>query len=276
MNEENELIPLIEEEIPEESDSLEAEVIETEPKKDDGLIGIFIYQLIVALSFVTILLIANLFYPNTFKTAKDILSDYSKNDFSFGDAAIETVGKAITYLNELEPIDISEDEIKKINSEKPVGGEAFKESDVPSFATLENANISGDYLFPLESYEKSSDFGFRENPFTGENEFHIGLDLGAKKGEKIRAVTDGIVIKSEFDETLGKHIIIEHENGFHTIYGHCDALNVKEGISVKKGEVIATVGSSGESTGSHLHFAAKKDGKYFNPQYLFGEINDAL
>lgn len=281
MDKENELLPLeSEENLIQDEEIIETEGEEIKKKKDDGLVGIFTYQLIVVISFVIILLIANLFYPGVFKTAKGILKEYSGNDFSFSDRVYDAVGNAITYLNELEPVDVSPDELRKINAEtdeasaEGMGGESVKakENSVPSFATLSAVKYNGRAIFPLENYHKSSDFGFRENPFTGETEFHIGLDLGADEGEKVKATAGGTVVESDFNKTLGNHVIIRHSDGFFTIYGHLSKRNVSRNDRVNGGEVIGKVGSSGASTGNHLHFAAKFSGKYFDPLWLFPDL----
>lgn len=101
----------------------------------------------------------------------------------------------------------------------------------------------------------SSTFGKRDDPVYGGGEFHNGVDFAAPKGSPIFAVADGVVAEATYAEnSLGNHVRINHKNGYYTIYAHCNELKVKKGDIVKKGDVIGTVGSTGKSTGNHLHY----------------------
>lgn len=100
----------------------------------------------------------------------------------------------------------------------------------------------------------SDDFGYRRDPFTRRKTFHEGLDLGGSYGEHIKAAASGKVILAKRYNGYGRAVIIDHGHGITTLYGHSSKLLVKEGQMVKKGDVIAEVGSSGRSTGPHLHF----------------------
>jgi hypothetical protein len=102
----------------------------------------------------------------------------------------------------------------------------------------------------------TSTFGQREDPFyVGVGEFHNGIDFASAKGTPIYATAPGIILDaSGSDGGLGLHIVIEHENGFKTVYGHCSELMVQKGDIVKRGDIIGLVGSTGKATGSHLHY----------------------
>lgn len=109
-------------------------------------------------------------------------------------------------------------------------------------------------LWPVSGGHITDYFGNRKDPITGGREFHEGLDIGIDYGTKIKAAASGKVILAERYGGYGKAIIIDHGNGLQTLYGHTSKLLVKEGQTVKKGDVIAESGSSGRSTGPHLHF----------------------
>jgi murein DD-endopeptidase MepM/ murein hydrolase activator NlpD len=111
----------------------------------------------------------------------------------------------------------------------------------------------------------SSYFGFRSNPFDGGREFHKGLDIAAKEGTEIMAVAGGVVTWADRRFGYGNLVEINHGNGYSTRYGHCSALLVKEGEAVKKGQAVALMGSTGRSTGPHVHFEVLKDGAQVNP-----------
>ncbi|GAB4247813.1 M23 family metallopeptidase [Deferrisoma sp.] len=114
----------------------------------------------------------------------------------------------------------------------------------------------------------SSGFGWRRSPFTGKREFHNGIDMAGRKGTPIVAPADGKVVRVVRDRNLGRSITLDHGNGIRTIFGHLDKVLVKRGQRVKRGDRIATMGSSGRrSTGPHLHYSVKVDGKYVNPKH---------
>lgn len=110
-------------------------------------------------------------------------------------------------------------------------------------------------------------FGNRRDPFTGKRAYHHGLDLSARRGTPIVAPADGVVVFAARNGGMGRMIRISHGFGFQTAYGHLDKILVEPGQDVRRGEVIGHVGSSGRSTGSHLHYEVHKDGKFVNPLY---------
>ena len=95
---------------------------------------------------------------------------------------------------------------------------------------------------------------------------HTGLDIAAPKGTSIKAAASGTVIHAGWKGSLGNLVIISHGNGVQTYYGHCSKLIAKVGQKVSQGQVIAKVGSTGNSTGNHLHFEVRKNGVLYNPQ----------
>lgn len=114
-------------------------------------------------------------------------------------------------------------------------------------------------------------FGYRKDPFTRRTKYHEGIDIGADYGSNIRAAASGKVIMSERTGGTGNTVKIDHGRGIITVYGHASKLIAKVGQTVKKGEVIARVGSSGRSTGPHLHFEVHLYGTTVDPlQYLDG------
>lgn len=113
----------------------------------------------------------------------------------------------------------------------------------------------------------SSTFGHRENPFTGEGiEGHKGLDIRGKYGENVKTTANGIVKLADWNGGYGKCVIINHGNGFETTYGHLSSISVKKGQYVSVGTVIGKIGSTGRSTGPHLHYEIHKNGKILNPK----------
>lgn len=112
----------------------------------------------------------------------------------------------------------------------------------------------------------SSYYGYREHPITGEYKMHTGIDIPAPGGSNILAAADGTVIKTEYDEDgYGNYLIVYHGDGISTLYAHSCKLIAKVGDTVKRGQVIALVGTTGSSTGNHLHFEVRIDGSHINP-----------
>ena len=116
----------------------------------------------------------------------------------------------------------------------------------------------------------TSRFGYRVSPFTGARQFHSGIDIAGGKGTAIVAPARGKVTFSGKRGPMGNSLIIDHGFGVRTLYGHADDLLVERGAEVERGMEIATLGSSGRSTGPHLHYVVEVDGKAKNPlDYIF-------
>jgi murein DD-endopeptidase MepM/ murein hydrolase activator NlpD len=108
-------------------------------------------------------------------------------------------------------------------------------------------------------------FGGRSDPFTGEPEYHSGLDISAQKGQSVYATADGVVQSAGYTGDYGNLIVVKHAFGLATRYGHLSAYKVKVGANVKRGDVIGLVGSTGRSTGAHLHYEILVNGQLMNP-----------
>ena len=129
---------------------------------------------------------------------------------------------------------------------------------------------NGSFKFPLASYTRvSDDYGNRIHPTLGVQQFHNGVDFASPKGTAIYAAYDGVVVAATYSATMGNYVMIDHGDSLYTIYMHASALYVKKDDIVTRGETIAAVGSTGRSTGNHLHFSVRRDGAYVSPwEYL--------
>ena len=124
----------------------------------------------------------------------------------------------------------------------------------------------GMFTWPCPGYKKiSDDYGMRPHPIYGIEKMHNGIDLAAPAGTAILAAYDGDVVAAAYSSSMGNYIMIDHGSGLYTIYMHCSALYVSKGQSVTKGQNIAAVGSTGNSTGNHLHFSVRLNGNYVSP-----------
>jgi len=125
--------------------------------------------------------------------------------------------------------------------------------------------------WPVNGGHITSFFGNREHPRSGGRQFHTGLDIAVDTGRPVKATADGVVSFANWSGGSGNLVAIEHGFGFSTYYAHNRKLNVRVGQTVKRGEVIGYAGSTGNSTGPHVHYEVWKDGKPMNPSgYLDG------
>jgi hypothetical protein len=117
----------------------------------------------------------------------------------------------------------------------------------------------------------SSHFGYRSDPFTGRGAFHSGVDFAAAPGTKVKSTGAGFVSFAGYKDGYGNVVEITHPTGYVTRYGHNSRNLVRKGQTVQKGDPIAVIGSTGRSTGTHVHFEVERDGKNVNPmRYLDG------
>jgi len=121
------------------------------------------------------------------------------------------------------------------------------------------------FRFPLLSYRISSPYGMRNDPFTGELSMHQGIDLAAPEGTEVYAIADGVVTATGSDPIYGNYVIISHSNRWTSLYGHLQIIETALRSEVKSGNIIGRVGSTGHSTGPHLHFELRQDGQAFDP-----------
>ena len=129
----------------------------------------------------------------------------------------------------------------------------------------------GSLGFPMAwYYRKTSDFGYRNHPIYGQVLQHNGVDLSADTGTAIYAAYKGTVVVSTYNSSAGNYIMIDHGSGLMTVYMHCSKLLVSVGETVSKGQTIGLVGSTGNSTGPHLHFSVRLNGSYVDPKPYIG------
>jgi murein DD-endopeptidase MepM/ murein hydrolase activator NlpD len=122
-------------------------------------------------------------------------------------------------------------------------------------------------IMPAQGWLTST-MGTRRDPIDGNREYHAGLDIAADRGSPVYATADGMVTQAAREGAYGQLVIVDHGYGLETRYGHLSAYKVKPGDQVKRGDVLGLVGSSGRSTGSHLHYEVRVNGRLLNPLQL--------
>ena len=130
--------------------------------------------------------------------------------------------------------------------------------------------VGGSFLWPLPGYTRiSSYFGMRTHPITGKYKLHTGIDLPAPKGTAILSANYGTVIRAEYNTAYGNYVMVDHGGNKKTLYAHMSKMSVKKGDEVSKGQKLGEVGTTGYSTGNHLHFEIIINGSQVNPLNYF-------
>ena len=139
---------------------------------------------------------------------------------------------------------------------------------VSVISTSISKDFKNELSLPLKLMNITSGYGYRQDPFGSGIEFHKGIDLAENLGANIYAASDGIVEISQYSNSYGNYLVVNHGKGLKTLYAHCSENLKHVGDNVQKGEIIASVGSTGRSTGPHLHFEVILNGENLNPEWL--------
>lgn len=165
--------------------------------------------------------------------------------------------------------DINNEGISK-GKEMDVIGEVLEDKKIELEAFIEDLEIQFEYLESVPDLmptvgKLTSKFGNRRDPFSRRIQFHQGIDIANSRGTNIISSGKGIVMFSGYKSGYGRTIIVDHGNKYKTLYAHCNKLLVNVGDKVDKGQLIAKMGSTGRSTGNHLHFEIQENNKTINP-----------
>ncbi|MDR0998816.1 MAG: M23 family metallopeptidase [Treponema sp.] len=129
--------------------------------------------------------------------------------------------------------------------------------------------LNSGFRFPLRTYRLTSSFGMRQNPVTGRYRIHEGLDLAAPEGTEVFAVRDGVVSETGYSPVYGNYVIVRHGSDWTSLYGHLSKIEITLRQELRSGSLIGRVGSTGQSTGPHLHFELRREGRAQDPgKYL--------
>jgi len=206
--------------------------------------------------------------------AKTIVENEKKEQVEAQDILEDKQSQIKTKQNEKQKIidALSSDinELKKQEAEQEKAYNALQAQITAALNASSQKSVkytgNGKFGFPLTSYTRvSSSYGYRIHPITGTRKLHTGIDYAAPYGTAILAAESGVVLTSGWVSGYGYCVTINHGDGYVTLYGHCSSLCVSSGQSVKRGQTIAKVGSTGNSTGNHLHFEIRIGGKTVNP-----------
>ncbi len=166
---------------------------------------------------------------------------------------------------ELEIIQGSRNELEKALDELEQTSKQI-EAEIRQYQEKNQTTLgTGKYIWPVRGHIVQN-FGWRMHPILRRRQYHTGLDIAIEYGTPILAADSGVVIFAGYNGGYGKMLLIDHGSGFSTLYGHASALLVDKGQTVVKGQIVAKVGTTGLSTGPHLHFEIRKNGTPVNPR----------
>lgn len=171
-------------------------------------------------------------------------------------------------------ISTQEDQLEKMEADLKKAADAanaeIKKKEQELASQIKNVPSESGFLWPLTNYNTlSSLFGNRKHPITGKPNNHTGIDIPAPKGTPILAAKSGVVSISTKNSSYGNYVVVSHSDGTSTLYAHMSARSVKEGQTVTQGQKLGEVGTTGSSTGNHLHFEIRVNGNRVDPVNYF-------
>ena len=154
---------------------------------------------------------------------------------------------------------------------------AEAELELPTEVIGAEQELTADWLWPIEGeYQISALYGTRVHPVTGQTSSHSGLDISATVGTTVLAAADGTVVRSDFDRELGNYVLVDHGDDRLTLYGCLKESKVSVSAPIKQGDVIGTVGQTGQATGPHLHLEVRdNNGDFYDPMNWYPDIESA-
>ncbi|MBP9989741.1 MAG: M23 family metallopeptidase [Ruminococcus sp.] len=230
------------------------EVVENKSAKSP--VNVTLIQLAVCAFVILIVVAVGKFSPDTYTAIKEEYSKVMSVDMDSADV-LESVKGAVNVVNASahESVEKTDAQNKETTTQKAV-------------AAMAKAFSLDDVAVPVHG-TITSRFGNRTNPISGVYTQHTGVDIAASSGTEIHAAYDGVVKSTGEDGRAGKYVKLTHIDSSETLYCHCSKILVSEGETVRAGDTIALVGSTGWSTGPHLHFEIHVDGERINPlEYL--------
>lgn len=234
------------------------EQTETVEKKKNSTNSVMIVQLIVCIFAVVSVFLIGRLSPQTFEFIRDEYNRIMSVDMD----AKEIASSAKKVIERAEATD--EGQTAEESTERKNVNTVKSAADGEVMAVMSLFKSDEEITVPVHG-EITSEYGNRTNPVSGEYLMHSGVDIAASQGTEIRAAYSGIVSEVGSNSVGGNYISLVHKDGSETLYCHCSKIIAEKGDVIRAGETIALVGSTGRSTGPHLHFEITVDGKTENP-----------
>lgn len=234
------------------------EQTETVEKKKNSTNSVMIVQLVVCIFAVVSAFLIGRLSPQTFEFIRDEYNRIMSVDMD----AKEIASSAKKVIERAEATD--EGQTAEKSTERKSVNTVKSAADGEVMAVMSLFKSDEEITVPVHG-EITSEYGNRTNPVSGEYLMHSGVDIAASQGTEIRAAYSGIVSEVGSNSVGGNYISLVHKDGSETLYCHCSKIIAEKGDVIRAGETIALVGSTGRSTGPHLHFEITVDGKTENP-----------
>lgn len=234
------------------------EQTETVEKKKNSTNSVMIVQLVVCIFAVVSVFLIGRLSPQTFEFIRDEYNRIMSVDMD----AKEIASSAKKVIERAEATD--EGQTAEKSTERKNVNTVKSAADGEVMAVMSIFKSDEEITVPVHG-EITSEYGNRTNPVSGEYLMHSGVDIAASQGTEIRAAYSGIVSEVGSNSVGGNYISLVHKDGSETLYCHCSKIIAEKGDVIRAGETIALVGSTGRSTGPHLHFEITVDGKTENP-----------
>lgn len=250
--------------------------------KTDYLIRLILLQCALCILIVSGIFIASKISPSAFEKIRNNYMEIMKKDMSAGEIAEQLKGaaeyvflpsKSEPALSEnvtVESYEVTSDETGETVAVGEIvegsGGGDIEVKEAAEGTSFAPYFVTVDPVLPVENGRITSRFGYRTNPVSGKYGFHTGLDLAAAEGTPVAASFYGKIIETGNSDVWGKYVLMEHSDGLRTYYCHLSEIYVSEGAIIRQGETLGLVGSTGWSTGPHLHFEVRINGVRVNPE----------
>ncbi len=268
--------------------------------KTDYLIRLMLLQCLICGLIISGVWMASKLSPSTFEKIKEDYARIMQRNMSAGEFVEDVKDAASYFTSQVETLQASTDAVKAeitenytVESIEVIGdetgesvavGEIVPEGsgggDIQGKEAAKGTSfapyfVSVNPVLPVKDARITSRFGYRTNPVSGNYGFHTGIDLAAAEGTPVAASFYGRVIEIGDSDVWGKYVLMEHSENFRTYYCHLSEIYADEGAVIRQGETIGLVGSTGWSTGPHLHFEVRINGVRVNPEtLLYPESNE--
>lgn len=246
----------------------------TEPKRSGDYINkVILVQAVVCAFVILLIVIASKMSPQTFEFIKDEYNDIMSVNMNAADVVESVKGAAENVMSpDIATGEEEETTKKEETTTKQADGEGGEDSEIEDTAVAVMASMGKNkgITVPVNG-NITSRYGYRTNPISGAYGLHTGLDIAADEGTNIVAAYNGVVKDTGVGEKKGNYVLMLHADGSETLYCHCSEVLVEEGTVIRAGEIIARVGSTGWSTGPHLHFEIHINGCTVDPLTVIKE-----
>lgn len=253
--------------------------------KSEAFLKLLKIQIIICAVGVAALFLISKVSSSAFDRMKADFSKMTERNMSIGEI-LERVKNGAEYV--IKPIEEPIEEDSTVSDEtgetvasavftnENSGGRDIEENQAAEGTSFAAYKINAKPCMPVDSKRITSAFGYRVNPVSGKYGFHTGIDLAVASGTNVRTAFYGTVEETGEEDDWGKYVLIKHSDGLETYYCHLSEIFAEEGAVIRRGEVIGLSGSTGWSTGPHLHFEVRIDGIRVDPaMLLFPESHEA-